>query len=151
MIIWLELWSLFSRVIFLGLITSLSGSSYFFVIAVIVLLRKQFRKEAIKGLQQTHQGPVELPKLQLSEGSERCSSPSRHGGEVLFSIARRLEMTETPHGSPTSPLADSEKPGLVAFKQANGLTGVNSLESSCEGQQDTETRPRHPAEEPTVL
>ncbi|XP_074482145.1 solute carrier organic anion transporter family member 1C1 [Sebastes fasciatus] len=32
------------RIIFLGLITSLSGSSYFFVIAVIVLLRRQFRK-----------------------------------------------------------------------------------------------------------
>ncbi|XP_023808232.1 solute carrier organic anion transporter family member 1C1 [Oryzias latipes] len=31
------------RVIFLGLITCLSGSSYFFMIAVIVLLRRQFR------------------------------------------------------------------------------------------------------------
>uniref|UniRef100_A0A8C7QFY3 Solute carrier organic anion transporter family member n=1 Tax=Oncorhynchus mykiss TaxID=8022 RepID=A0A8C7QFY3_ONCMY len=33
------------RVIFLGLITCLSGSSYFFIIAVIALLRIQFRKE----------------------------------------------------------------------------------------------------------
>lgn len=32
------------RIIFLGLITCLSGSSYFFIIAVIVLLRRQFRK-----------------------------------------------------------------------------------------------------------
>ncbi|XP_059182074.1 solute carrier organic anion transporter family member 1C1-like isoform X2 [Centropristis striata] len=32
------------RIIFLGLITCLSGSSYFFMIAVIVLLRRQFRK-----------------------------------------------------------------------------------------------------------
>ncbi|XP_056280434.1 solute carrier organic anion transporter family member 1C1-like isoform X2 [Pseudoliparis swirei] len=32
------------RIIFLGLITSLSGSSYFFIIAVIVLLRRQFRE-----------------------------------------------------------------------------------------------------------
>ncbi|XP_053169715.1 solute carrier organic anion transporter family member 1C1-like [Scomber japonicus] len=32
------------RTIFLGLITCLSGSSYFFIIAVIVLLRRQFRK-----------------------------------------------------------------------------------------------------------
>uniref|UniRef100_A0A665X7P0 Solute carrier organic anion transporter family member n=1 Tax=Echeneis naucrates TaxID=173247 RepID=A0A665X7P0_ECHNA len=32
------------RFIFLGLITCLSGSSYFFIIAVIILLRKQFRK-----------------------------------------------------------------------------------------------------------
>ncbi|XP_042367572.1 LOW QUALITY PROTEIN: solute carrier organic anion transporter family member 1C1-like [Plectropomus leopardus] len=32
------------RIIFLSLITCLSGSSYFFIIAVIVLLRRQFRK-----------------------------------------------------------------------------------------------------------
>ncbi|KAG7215941.1 hypothetical protein INR49_031537 [Caranx melampygus] len=32
------------RIIFLGLITCLSGSSYFFIIAVIILLRKQFKK-----------------------------------------------------------------------------------------------------------
>ncbi|XP_068611581.1 solute carrier organic anion transporter family member 1C1 [Brachionichthys hirsutus] len=32
------------RVIFLGLITCLSGSSYFFMIAVILLLRRQFQK-----------------------------------------------------------------------------------------------------------
>ncbi|KAM3587681.1 uncharacterized protein V6R79_011678 [Siganus canaliculatus] len=32
------------RFIFLGLITSLSGSSYFFVIAVIIILRRQYRK-----------------------------------------------------------------------------------------------------------
>ncbi|KAM4569493.1 solute carrier organic anion transporter family member 1C1 isoform 1-T2 [Odontesthes bonariensis] len=33
------------RIIFLGLITCLSGSSYFFVIAVIILLRRQFRRQ----------------------------------------------------------------------------------------------------------
>lgn len=32
------------RIIFLGLITCLSGSSYFFIIAVIIILRRQFRK-----------------------------------------------------------------------------------------------------------
>uniref|UniRef100_A0A3Q4HY60 Solute carrier organic anion transporter family member n=1 Tax=Neolamprologus brichardi TaxID=32507 RepID=A0A3Q4HY60_NEOBR len=32
------------RIIFLGLITCISGSSYFFTIAVIILLRRQFRK-----------------------------------------------------------------------------------------------------------
>ncbi|XP_005725368.1 solute carrier organic anion transporter family member 1C1-like [Pundamilia nyererei] len=32
------------RIIFLGLITCISGSSYFFLIAVIILLRRQFRK-----------------------------------------------------------------------------------------------------------
>lgn len=32
------------RLIFLGLITCLSGSSYFFIIAVIIILRRQFYK-----------------------------------------------------------------------------------------------------------
>uniref|UniRef100_A0A671QV53 Solute carrier organic anion transporter family member n=1 Tax=Sinocyclocheilus anshuiensis TaxID=1608454 RepID=A0A671QV53_9TELE len=41
------------RVIFLSLTTCLSGCSYLFIIAVIVLLRKQFRKEEVKALQQT--------------------------------------------------------------------------------------------------
>ncbi|KTF87369.1 hypothetical protein cypCar_00042711, partial [Cyprinus carpio] len=35
------------RVIFLSLTTCLSGCSYFFIIAVIVLLRKQFKKEEV--------------------------------------------------------------------------------------------------------
>lgn len=55
-----------SRIIFLGLITCLSGSSYFFMIAVIILLRRQFRKpEAVKEMQrpeielQTPSGPTE--------------------------------------------------------------------------------------------
>ncbi|KAM9705298.1 solute carrier organic anion transporter family member 1C1 [Menidia menidia] len=51
------------RVIFLGLVTCLSGSSYFFIIAVIVLLRRQFRKS--KDPQETElqggSGPPETP------------------------------------------------------------------------------------------
>lgn len=36
--------SIFFRIIFLGLVTCLSGSSYFFIIAVIIILRRQFHK-----------------------------------------------------------------------------------------------------------
>ncbi|XP_051544671.1 solute carrier organic anion transporter family member 1C1-like [Myxocyprinus asiaticus] len=54
------------RVIFLGLITCLSGCSYFFVIAVIMRLRKQFRKEEIKVLEQTTGKHIEI-ELQAPE------------------------------------------------------------------------------------
>uniref|UniRef100_A0A8C1S8Z9 Solute carrier organic anion transporter family member n=1 Tax=Cyprinus carpio TaxID=7962 RepID=A0A8C1S8Z9_CYPCA len=54
------------RVIFLSLTTCLSGCSYFFIIAVIVLLRKQFRKEEVKALQQTASKQNET-KLQSPE------------------------------------------------------------------------------------
>uniref|UniRef100_A0A8C1BKW5 Solute carrier organic anion transporter family member n=1 Tax=Cyprinus carpio carpio TaxID=630221 RepID=A0A8C1BKW5_CYPCA len=54
------------RVIFLSLTTCLSGCSYFFIIAVIVLLRKQFKKEEVKALQQTASKQNET-KLQSPE------------------------------------------------------------------------------------
>ncbi|XP_033471055.1 solute carrier organic anion transporter family member 1C1 [Epinephelus lanceolatus] len=44
------------RLVFLGLITCLSGSSYFFIIAVIVLLRRQFKKPE----QETETKEIEL-------------------------------------------------------------------------------------------
>ncbi|ROL50102.1 Solute carrier organic anion transporter family member 1C1 [Anabarilius grahami] len=62
------------RVIFLSLTTCLSGCSYFFIIAVIVLLRKQFSKEEVKALQQTarKQNEIELqaPEKLHPDGSK---------------------------------------------------------------------------------
>ncbi|KAI4899807.1 hypothetical protein NFI96_013760 [Prochilodus magdalenae] len=140
------------RVIFLGLITCLSGSSYFFVIAVIVLLRKQFRKEAIRALQETSQGRLELmpPKLQLDETLEQCSSPSSPGGGALDPSERTAETTSyTPNECPTSSsTVTPEKPGALVSERANGLTGVDSnSELACVEQQDCETRPKVLAEE----
>uniref|UniRef100_A0A8C2HSE5 Solute carrier organic anion transporter family member n=1 Tax=Cyprinus carpio TaxID=7962 RepID=A0A8C2HSE5_CYPCA len=67
------------RVIFLSLTTCLSGCSYFFIIAVIVLLRKQFRKEEIKALQQTDskQNETELqsPEMCHPDASNTETSP----------------------------------------------------------------------------
>uniref|UniRef100_A0A8C1MRQ0 Solute carrier organic anion transporter family member n=1 Tax=Cyprinus carpio TaxID=7962 RepID=A0A8C1MRQ0_CYPCA len=67
------------RVIFLSLTTCLSGCSYFFIIAVIVLLRKQFRKEEIKALQQTDskQNETELqsPEMCHPDASNTDTSP----------------------------------------------------------------------------
>lgn len=48
------------RFIFLGLITCLSGSSYFFIIAVIIILRRQFHKP-----QQENDGRSITPARQI--------------------------------------------------------------------------------------
>nr|XP_009299376.1 solute carrier organic anion transporter family member 1C1-like [Danio rerio]XP_009299377.1 solute carrier organic anion transporter family member 1C1-like [Danio rerio] len=62
------------RVIFLSLTTALSGCSYFFIIAVIVLLRRQFIKEEVKALQQMagKQNEIELrsPEMQNPDGTK---------------------------------------------------------------------------------
>uniref|UniRef100_A0A673IL61 Solute carrier organic anion transporter family member n=1 Tax=Sinocyclocheilus rhinocerous TaxID=307959 RepID=A0A673IL61_9TELE len=67
------------RLIFLSLTTCLSGCSYFFIIAVIVLLRKQFRKEEVKALQQTasKQNETELqsPEMCHPDGSKTDTGP----------------------------------------------------------------------------
>ncbi|XP_043092168.1 solute carrier organic anion transporter family member 1C1 isoform X1 [Puntigrus tetrazona] len=67
------------RVIFLSLTTCLSGCSYFFIIAVIVLLRKQFRKEEVKTLHQTtrKQNETELqsPDMCRPDGSKTDTVP----------------------------------------------------------------------------
>ncbi|XP_055367906.1 solute carrier organic anion transporter family member 1C1 isoform X2 [Betta splendens] len=65
------------RIIFLGLITSLSGSSYFFLIAVILLLRRQFRKP--------RQGPEALQPnvakdVELKATSRPTEGPAEAGG-----------------------------------------------------------------------
>ncbi|XP_013874316.1 solute carrier organic anion transporter family member 1C1 isoform X2 [Austrofundulus limnaeus] len=53
------------RVVFLGLITCLSGSSFFFLIAVIVLLRRQFRRTELE---------AELQRTKASQGIELKAS-----------------------------------------------------------------------------
>ncbi|KAK7130267.1 hypothetical protein R3I93_019791 [Phoxinus phoxinus] len=62
------------RVIFLSLTTCLRGCSYFFIIAVIVLLRKQFSKEEVKALQQTaskqHAIELQAPEKRHHDGSK---------------------------------------------------------------------------------
>ncbi|XP_077090061.1 solute carrier organic anion transporter family member 1C1 [Siphateles boraxobius] len=62
------------RVIFLSLTTCLRGCSYFFIIAVIVLLQKQFSKEKVKALQQTaskqHEIELQAPEKRHHDGSK---------------------------------------------------------------------------------
>lgn len=62
------------RVIFLGLITCLSGSSYFFTAAVIVLLRRQFQREEGKtGDPPTKQDGLELHPSQPEKETDRTA------------------------------------------------------------------------------
>lgn len=67
-------WCRVFRVIFLSLTTCLRGCSYFFIIAVIVLLRKQFSKEEVKALQQTaskqHEIELQAPEKRHHDGSK---------------------------------------------------------------------------------
>uniref|UniRef100_A0A3Q2C7I6 Solute carrier organic anion transporter family member n=1 Tax=Cyprinodon variegatus TaxID=28743 RepID=A0A3Q2C7I6_CYPVA len=58
------------RVIFLGLITCLSGTSYFFIIAVIILLKRQFWKtDRETELQQVKASKPYHPYQKMSQGS----------------------------------------------------------------------------------
>uniref|UniRef100_A0A4W4G6F6 Solute carrier organic anion transporter family member n=1 Tax=Electrophorus electricus TaxID=8005 RepID=A0A4W4G6F6_ELEEL len=102
------------RVIFLGLVTCLSGCSYFFAIAVIVLLRKQFRKEDIKSLQKTKRDEFELqvPKGQPDGWSEACPAPlGQWEGEA------DITCSQMPKGCPS---AEWDQKGEGTFEQVHG-------------------------------
>ncbi|XP_076860857.1 solute carrier organic anion transporter family member 1C1 isoform X3 [Brachyhypopomus gauderio] len=72
------------RVIFLGLVTCLSGCSYFFAVAVIVLLKKQSCKESIGSLQKTSRVEIELqPPGEHIDESDVDPAPSSHAGVGL--------------------------------------------------------------------
>ncbi|XP_062339388.1 solute carrier organic anion transporter family member 1C1-like isoform X2 [Osmerus eperlanus] len=83
------------RVIFLGLITCLSGSSYIFIIAVIILLRRQFRKEGVKLLEQPappNTGMELQTPTKLSE--DRGQTPTEGRGELEGDGLRTNPQTE---------------------------------------------------------
>ncbi|CAJ1054404.1 solute carrier organic anion transporter family member 1C1-like [Xyrichtys novacula] len=65
------------RMIFLGLITCLSGSSYFFIIAVIILLRRQFRKPGRGAEVQETKGSMKIELKAPSNPDEGKSSFSK--------------------------------------------------------------------------
>ncbi|XP_074554712.1 solute carrier organic anion transporter family member 1C1 [Halichoeres trimaculatus] len=88
------------RMIFLGLITCLSGSSYFFIIAVIVLLRRQFRK------------PGRETEIQETKGSKKIElqAPSNPGVDRAGS-AKTSRLRNTPRALgriPTEPVERGE-------------------------------------------
>ncbi|XP_066525633.1 solute carrier organic anion transporter family member 1C1 isoform X2 [Hoplias malabaricus] len=117
------------RVIFLGLLTCLRGSSYIFDLAVIVLLRRQFRKDAANTLQQNDHGQLELqlPELKTDENPGHCSGSSQPGGESLASGQKRVETAEpcTTNLNQHLPSTGLENPGVTASEKINVLTSVD--------------------------
>uniref|UniRef100_A0A667ZRF9 Solute carrier organic anion transporter family member n=1 Tax=Myripristis murdjan TaxID=586833 RepID=A0A667ZRF9_9TELE len=123
------------RIIFLGLITCLSGSSYFFMIAVIILLRRQFRKpEAVKEMQrpeielQIPSGPTEeqpdtpkiekpphTPKVQVRVVVELEEGEETHRTERLPQDGRLLPANNDA-GEEQQPRSDTET--AVEFTEA---------------------------------
>nr|XP_019947621.1 PREDICTED: solute carrier organic anion transporter family member 1C1-like [Paralichthys olivaceus]XP_019947622.1 PREDICTED: solute carrier organic anion transporter family member 1C1-like [Paralichthys olivaceus] len=79
------------RIIFLGLITCLSGSSYVFIIAVIILLRKQFRKPEWETERQQSKGKEIELKTSSSPTDDQPTAPISHIPRVLVSMASELE------------------------------------------------------------
>ncbi|XP_040886035.1 solute carrier organic anion transporter family member 1C1-like [Toxotes jaculatrix] len=84
------------RIIFLGLITCLSGSSYVFVIAVIILLRRQFRKPERETETQQPKASKEIELKTPSNPSEdqpqALKTPKLpHEPKVCVRIATELE------------------------------------------------------------
>ncbi|XP_069012755.1 solute carrier organic anion transporter family member 1C1-like [Embiotoca jacksoni] len=80
------------RIIFLGLITCLSGSSYFFIIAVIFLLRRQFRKPEMQQLKATKEIELQTPSKSTQQTSATPRSPKLpHTPKVLVTTATASE------------------------------------------------------------
>ncbi|XP_037837267.1 solute carrier organic anion transporter family member 1C1 isoform X2 [Kryptolebias marmoratus] len=106
------------RVIFLGLVTCLSGSSYFFLIAVILLLRRQFRRAELETeLRRTKaskemelqasgagsRGPGLLPGTKVCLRSVTGSEEGLSSTNIMRESKRLAETTaevtpQTPHG-----------------------------------------------------
>ncbi|XP_047431376.1 solute carrier organic anion transporter family member 1C1-like isoform X2 [Mugil cephalus] len=126
------------RIIFLGLITCLSGTSYFFIIAVIILLRRQFRKPGQETQQE--QKPQALKEIQLQTPAKPTEDTSvspkapklTHASKVWVRTASDLKEGGEIHR--VEPLSQDD--GLVSARDAQepkSLTEitveVNSLSS----------------------
>lgn len=93
----------------MGLITCLSGSSYFFIIAVIIILRRQFRKpeREIELQHKTASKEIELqaPSKPTEDQPSTLKTPklTPHAPEVCVGIVKELEEGGEVHGA--EPLA----------------------------------------------
>ncbi|KAK2858862.1 hypothetical protein Q5P01_003482 [Channa striata] len=114
------------RVIFLGLITCLSGSSYFFIIAVIVLLRRQFRKPERKTRQLKASKDIEL---------KTSSSPTE----------------EQTRDSTTSTLAQGPKVSVTVVVNLEDDGEIHSLEHFSQDAILTSTKPTQEPHQPETL
>ncbi|XP_072233910.1 solute carrier organic anion transporter family member 1C1-like [Leuresthes tenuis] len=107
------------RIIFLGLITCLSGTSYFFVIAVIILLRRQFRRpEQVKETKQ------ELKPFEETGASSK-SPKLLHDPKVCVKVEKDLEEEGEADRREKTPQDD----GLTSTNNTQALTSSSSSSS----------------------
>ncbi|XP_030295951.1 solute carrier organic anion transporter family member 1C1 isoform X1 [Sparus aurata] len=120
------------RIIFLGLITCLSGSSYFFIIAVMILLRRQFRKPE-RETETQHKKPSKEIELQgpsnPTEKKPRAPKTQKltpHAPKVCARIVLELEEGGEVQGTEQPP-------------QGGRLISTNSTQERLQLQTLTET------------
>uniref|UniRef100_A0AAY4BC96 Solute carrier organic anion transporter family member n=1 Tax=Denticeps clupeoides TaxID=299321 RepID=A0AAY4BC96_9TELE len=121
------------RLIFLGLITCLSGSAYFFIIALIVLLRQQFAKEDKRTAEQAPKpGQIELKvpcdfkkefPVQTLTGTKESLEPramqvTKEAGHEEAVTANELQ------ACPVEQCPDVDRPAEQTLNPANGQTEV---------------------------
>ncbi|KAK7896330.1 hypothetical protein WMY93_021655 [Mugilogobius chulae] len=104
------------RIIFLGLLTGLGGSSYIFIIAVIILLRRQYKKPTVDQKQRDSLKGVEL---QTPKNSVQVRSTSSKSAKL------QQEGTSKPVQAQCSP---SGRSSLVTEDSASGLSINNKTE-----------------------
>ncbi|XP_055009548.1 solute carrier organic anion transporter family member 1C1 [Boleophthalmus pectinirostris] len=118
------------RIIFLGLITVLSGSSYIFIIAVIVLLRRQYKKPTAEGVEVKG---VELRKPSSAQAciilSKTAKLQQERASKPTTEVSKEVQVQCPPGGS--SPVTEdsgsstNNKTELEATISPNQETGVS--------------------------
>ncbi|XP_063761104.1 solute carrier organic anion transporter family member 1C1-like isoform X2 [Eleginops maclovinus] len=111
------------RTIFLGLITCLSGSSYFFIIAVIVLLRRQFRKP-----EKQKTKPVKKKDLELQEASNAAEDqPPKKPRAPKVWVRVTTELEEGGQGDRKEQLLDGGLSSINNTQERQQLTPTTDI------------------------
>lgn len=114
------------RIIFLGLITGLSGSSFIFIIAVIILLRRQFKKPKTDSKE-----PQGLRGIELQTPS---NSVQVHSGGPKTAQLSHEDTTKSRCDTPKDPdLKCSTKATVVSTSRDGPETGSSVKEESVNG------------------
>ncbi|XP_028305229.1 solute carrier organic anion transporter family member 1C1 isoform X2 [Gouania willdenowi] len=135
------------RIIFLSLITCLSGSSYFFIIAVIFLLKRQFNKSEEDGQQQKASVEIELQlpsdpkennvnksrkKLWVRNGADWEEGGEQKEGRVS------TDKTEEPMKTLVEATVEFTSPDLASLDEAHAHTKMDIEETTAQVAQSTD-------------
>ncbi|KAM7378045.1 hypothetical protein PAMA_013105 [Pampus argenteus] len=126
------------RVIFLGLITCLSGSSYFFIIAVIILLRCQFQKSEQEAEMHRSKASKEI-ELQVpsNPAEDQPSAPQTPKHPLTPKLCTRIATELEEGGEQIPPAAHNTCETTVEFSPSYGAkTEMDGLTSEEEEVKD---------------